>query len=96
VLAIYGLYQRRGAAALLAAMAQADRQGAYGAAYLEALLEAPHRLAGQPSGSPPILLVPSVPSQAEVDRQLRSYERYVPITEVLGEPTTARSVEVPA
>jgi hypothetical protein len=96
VLAIYGLYQRRGAAALLAAMAQADRPGAYGAAYLEALLEAPHRVAGQPSGSPPILLVPSVPSQAEVDRQLRSYERYVPITEVLGEPTTARSVEVPA
>jgi hypothetical protein len=96
VLTIYGLYQRRGLAALLSAMAQADRQGAYGAAYLEALLEAPHRLAGQPSGSPPILLVPSVPSQAEVDRNLSSYEVYVHITDVLAEPTTALSVEVPA
>jgi hypothetical protein len=34
VLAIYALYQRRGAAALLAAMAQAEQHGAYGAAYL--------------------------------------------------------------
>ena len=96
VLAIHALYQRRGAVALLAAMAQADQRGAYGAAYLEALLEAPPRLAEQPIRSLPTLTLPSVPSQAEVDRHLSSYERYVHITDALSEPSIAVDVEVPA
>ena len=96
VLAIYALYQRRGAAALLAAMAQAEQHGAYGAAYLEALLEPAHRLAGLPLAALPILALPEVPCQAEVDRHLSSYEQYVHITDVLGEPTTALGLEVRA
>jgi hypothetical protein len=35
-----------------------------------------------------------VPGQAEVDRHLSSYEQYVHITDVLGEPTTALGLEV--
>jgi hypothetical protein len=96
VLAIYALYQRRGAAALLAAMAQADQHGAYGAAYLEALLEPSHRLAGLATTALPILALPEVPSQAEVDRHLSSYEQYVHVTDVLGEMTTTFGLEVRA
>jgi hypothetical protein len=89
VLAIYALYQRRGAAALLAAMAQADQHGAYGAAYLAALPEHPRpraRAGRLPIGALPILALPDVPSQAEVDRHLSSYELDVRITDVLSEP----------
>ena len=41
VLAVYALYERCGAAELLAAMELAQAQGAFGAAYLGALVSAP-------------------------------------------------------
>lgn len=95
VLAIYALYQRCGAPALLGAMARAAQQRAYGAAYLEALLLPPSGAAVLPARPPPVLVLPGVPSQAEVDRQLSSYELYVQVTDVVGEPGAA-SAEVPA
>jgi hypothetical protein len=76
VLGLYALYQQAGRDGLLAAMTRAEQQGAYGAAYLQALL-AP---AAPPTG--PVPAAPSghlagVPTQAEVDRALSSYEAFV-------------------
>ena len=53
-------------------------------------------MAGLPLGALPILALPEVPSQAEVDRHLSSYEQYVHVTDVLGEPTTALGLEARA
>jgi len=75
ILALYGLCEAHGAARLLAAMAQAQQVGAYGAEYIRALVEG-----GPPTDiSPgrPILAVPGVPPQEEIDRLLSSYEAYV-------------------
>ena len=41
ILGLYALYERQGAGELLAAMALATTQGAYGVAYLQALLAPP-------------------------------------------------------
>ena len=41
ILGLYALYERHGASELLAAMALATTQGAYGAAYLQALIAPP-------------------------------------------------------
>ena len=68
-----------------AAMALANDQGAYGVAYLQALIAPPDpareviTLAGSPStGLQPLLLVlADLPPQAEVDRALSTYESYV-------------------
>lgn len=81
VLGVYALYQQAGRGPLLAAMARAERQGAYGVAYLQALLAAP---------APPVAVGPDAPprppldrrlagapTQAEIDRALGSYEAYV-------------------
>ena len=68
-----------GAGELLAAMALATAQGAYGAAYLQALIAPP----AQPRGiapparrrlQPSLLALADLPPQAEVDRALSSYE----------------------
>ncbi len=75
VLAIYALYERCGAAELLAAMELAQAQGAYGAAYLGALVSAP-----VPEPPPPdawLVLPHDVPSQIDIDRELSAYEAYV-------------------
>ena len=74
VLAVYGLYERCGAAELLAAMELAQAQGAFGAAYLGALVSAPVTEA-QPQAVG--LLIPDVPAQIEIDRELSMYEAYV-------------------
>jgi hypothetical protein len=75
VLAVYALYERCGAAELLAAMELAQAQGAFGAAYLGALVSAPvAELAPPPSTW---LVLTDVPSQLEVDRALSTYEAYV-------------------
>jgi transposase len=74
ILGLYALYERHGAAELLAAMALATTQGAYGVAYLQAVIAPPP----PPSGlAPAALALANLPPQAEVDRALSSYETYV-------------------
>lgn len=75
VLAVYALYERCGAAELLAAMELAQAQGAFGAAYLGALVSAP--VPEPPPPSPAWLVLTDVPPQIEIDRELSSYEAYV-------------------
>jgi len=74
VLEVYALYERCGADELLAAMELAHAQGAYGAAYLRALVSAPE-------AEPPIqllqLTLADLPAQTEIDRALSAYEIYV-------------------
>lgn len=74
VLDVYALYERCGAAELLAAMELAHAQGAYGAAYLRALVSAPET--GSPSQVIELTLT-DLPSQTEIDRALSAYEIYV-------------------
>jgi transposase len=75
VLAVYALYERCGAAELLAAMELAQAQGAFGAAYLGALVSAP--VAENPPPEATWLVLTDVPSQIEIDRDLSAYEAYV-------------------
>jgi transposase len=75
VLAVYALYERCGAAELLAAMELAQAQGAFGAAYLGALVSAP--VAELPTAPATWLVLTDVPPQIEVDRELSTYEAYV-------------------
>jgi transposase len=75
VLAVYALYERYGADDLLAAMALAEEAGSYSAAALGLLLAAP-----RPVPAPaPVLRLPGVPDQAQVDRRLSVYEAWVHI-----------------
>jgi hypothetical protein len=77
VLGLYALYQQAGRDGLLAAMARAEQQGAYGAAYLQALL-APAAPPTEPRpGAPPGGQLAGHPGQAEIDRALSSYEAFV-------------------
>ncbi len=73
VLAVYRLYERYGADDLRAAMALADEAGSYSADALALLLAAP-RPVPRPA---PVLRLPGVPEQAEVDRLLSVYETWV-------------------
>lgn len=74
LLVIYALYQQHGAAQLLTAMARADAAGTYSAAALVRRLPRP---------SDPVVPVShprsELPSQAEIDRPLSSYEAWVQI-----------------
>jgi hypothetical protein len=74
VLEVYALYECCGATELLAAMELAHTQGAYGAAYLRALVSAPE--AGLPNQALELTLG-DLPSQTEIDRALSAYEIYV-------------------
>jgi transposase len=85
LLAVYALYERHGAADLLAAMALADAAGTYNADALALLLTHP-----RPAVLPPARLAfPDVPPQAEVDRLLSVYEAWVHVDIALpeGQPT---------
>jgi len=73
ILAVYALYEQHGAEALRDAMDRAIAAGTYDAAALCLLLAPP-----SPS---PVLALPGVPVQAEVDRALASYEAWVQIDE---------------
>jgi hypothetical protein len=75
VLAVYRLLEQAGAQALRQAMAVASAQGRYSAAALEQVLTAPE------ATPVPILMVPGVPLQGEVDRRLSVYEAWVQIDE---------------
>jgi transposase len=76
ILALHALVVAEGAAAVLTAMAQAERLGAYSAAYVAALLPTPMP-PSPPPAAPPLLALPGVPLQHEIDRQLSHYEAYV-------------------
>jgi|SRR5579883_194993 transposase len=75
LLAVYALYERYGADDLRAAMALAEEAGAYSAAALALLLAAPRPVPPHA----PVLRLPGVPDQAEVDRRLSVYEAWVHI-----------------
>ena len=74
VLEVYALYEQCGAPELLAAMDLAHAQGAYGAAYLRALISMP---LVEPSHQVLEVTLADVPQQAEIDRALSSYEIFV-------------------
>jgi hypothetical protein len=73
VLTIYALYERYGADDLLAAIALADDAGSYSAEALALLLAAPRPV----TALAPVLHLPGVPAQAEIDRLLSVYETWV-------------------
>lgn len=77
---VYALYERYGAADLLAAMALAQMAGTYSADALALLLAAP-----RVSLPTPTLSLPGVPLQAEIDRQLSVYEAWVEVDVALPE-----------
>jgi transposase len=81
LLAVYSLYERYGAADLLAAMTRAERARAYSADALAVVLLTP----GATVPLAPALFLPGVPTQAEVDRGLSVYEAWVQIEEVVPE-----------
>jgi transposase len=81
LLAVYALYERHGAAALLVAMAQADDAGTYTADALAGLLTTTPPL---PTVVPSLRLL-GLPPQSEIDRDLRSYEAWVEVDEALPE-----------
>jgi transposase len=80
ILAVYALYEREGAAALLAAIAQADEAGTYNADALALLLTE-----GLPFATAPSLSLPGGPRQSEIDRALSAYEAWVEVHEALPE-----------
>jgi transposase len=86
ILAVYALYERYGADDLRAAMALAEEAHAYSADALALLLAAPHPV----PAPPPVLRLPGVPPQAEVDRLLSVYETWVHID--VATPTDAGQV----
>ncbi len=83
LVAVYTLYEQYGAADLLAAMALAAGAGTWSADALALLLTTP-RHSGLP---PPVLLLPGIPLQTEVDRQLSVYEAWVEVDVALPEVT---------
>jgi len=85
LLALYALHEQYGPTEVLAAMARADDAGTYSADALALLLGTP-RPAAPP---PPSLRLPALPSQAEVDRLLSSYEAWVHVDVALPEPGLA-------
>jgi hypothetical protein len=86
--ALYALYEQCGADELLAAMELAAAQDAYGAAYLRALL-VPARAPAYAAPSAPLVLA-GVPTQAEIDRALSTYEAFVWIPDTANRPAAVR------
>ncbi len=80
IVGVYALYEQHGPVDLLAAMARAATAGTYSAAALALLLVVPHQQAALP-----MLHLPGVPVQAEVDRQLAVYEAWVEVDVALEE-----------
>ncbi len=77
--AVYALYAQHGPELLLSAMDQAHQAGIYGADYLKLLLSAAEGSAGPALAAEGALILPETPAQAEVDRELRSYEAWVSV-----------------
>lgn len=73
ILAVYALYKNHGQKTLMKAMERATSKGAYGAEYLQALIDGSQNA----PASFPSVAVPLLPVQAEVDRALSTYETHV-------------------
>lgn len=80
LLAVYALYEQVGATVVLTAMARATTAGQCSAAALAQLIAG-----SSPATVPLALVVPGVPSQTEVDRDLGVYERWVQVEVALPE-----------
>ena len=89
LLAVYALYERHGAADLLAAMALADDAGTYSADALALLVDTPRLV----MPAPPPLARPDWPPQAEVDRLLSVYEARVHVDIALLEEQPTRKCD---
>lgn len=76
ILGIHALLAQYGAPALLAAMDQAATQSCFGREYLTALLDPPMPPVPEQT-HPPRLVLPALPMQHEVDRDLAVYETMV-------------------
>ncbi len=79
IIGSWSLYERHGAAELLAVMALSDDAGAYGADALALLLGSPSECSTGLSS----LELPGVPTQGEIDRQLAAYEAWVRVDAAL-------------
>ena len=86
--AVYALLEQHGRGDLLAAMALATETSVYGADYLQALLAAPPPPAADADSSP-MRTALALPTQAEVDRLLSSYEAWVQIDIAMTEAAPA-------
>jgi hypothetical protein len=76
ILGIYAFLEQYGAEDLVAAMEQAAAHGAYGAEYLEALLQ-PESAPAHPLAA---LRLHDLPTQEEIDRALALYEAFVTVS----------------
>jgi hypothetical protein len=86
MLALYELAQELGAADFVAALELAAEQQMYGAEYVRAIVTVP--AASAPDGTTQLqmsALLPSAPTQQEVERDLTNYEQYVANREQLPE-----------
>lgn len=86
MLALYALAQEIGKADFVAALELAAEQHMYGAEYVRAIVTLP--VASVPSGTAELhlsALLPSTPTQQEVERDLTNYEQYVANREQLPE-----------
>jgi len=87
MIALYELAQEIGNADFVAALELAAEQQMYGAEYVRAIVTVP--AASAPSGAAEqslAALLPSVPAQQDVERDLAQYEHYVANREQLREP----------
>lgn len=89
VLAVYALLEQHGAAELVAAMDLACMAGSYHADALRVLLATP-----RPATRTAPLILPDIPTQAEVDRLLSVYEAWVEVDDALvdADPDAAATV----
>src|SRR3989442_3209057 len=86
VIALYELAQEVGNADFVAALELAAEQQMYGAEYVRAIVTMP--VASAPSGTTELhmsALLPAVPAQRDVERDLAHYEHYVANREQLPE-----------
>ncbi len=86
MLALYELAQEIGKADFVAALELAAEQHMYGAEYVRAIVTVP--MASAPGGTTQLqmsALLPSAPTQQEVERDLANYEQYVANREQLPE-----------
>jgi transposase len=87
MLALYELAQEIGKADFVAALELAAEQQMYGAEYVRAIVTLP--VASVPRGTTELCLdalLPAVPTQQDVERDLANYEQYVANREQLPEP----------
>ncbi len=92
MLALYELAQEVGKADFVAALELAAEQQMYGAEYVRAIVSVPAASAASGTTERPLsALLPCVPTQQDVERDLAHYEQYVANREQLPEPVGMRT-----